>query len=371
MESNGRRKVRIGIIGTGQIGTHHLDIYSHMPDVEVVAACDIDEPKLKSKAAQFHIPNLYTNFRELLQRDDIESVDVCLHNNLHAPVTIAALEAGKHVYCEKPMAGAYHDALAMYETAKRTGRRLNIQLNTLVSKETRAAKELIDAGQLGKLYHARSIGHRRRGRPYVDGYGSINFVRKEMSAGGAMYDMGVYHIAAILYLLGNPKVQRVSGKTYQEMPMDEPRRLESHYSVEELGLGFVRLENNLSIDIIEAWAIQADRFEGSMIFGSQGGLRLEPFGFFSSVCDVDLNAAVDLDSYLRRKVLMDPNEDVNQNAQRHWIASLQGVVPQLPSAELALNTMFISQGIYLSEQLGREVTAEEIVELTKSTAIKL
>jgi predicted dehydrogenase len=371
MESNGRRKVRIGIIGTGQIGTHHLDIYSKMPDVEVVAACDIDEPKLHRKADQFHIPYLYLNFRELLQRDDIESVDVCLHNNLHAPVTIAALEAGKHVYCEKPMAGSYTDAAAMAETAKRVGRRLNIQLNTLVSKEVRAAKELIDAGRLGKIYHARSNGHRRRGRPYVDGYGSINFVRKEMSAGGALYDMGVYHIASVLYLLGNPSVERISGKTYQEMPMDEPRRLESHYSVEELGLGFVRMSNNISLDLIEAWAIQMDRFEGSMIFGSQGGLRLDPFGFFSSVSDVDLDASADLDMYLRRKFLMNPDEDIYENAQRHWIASLQGVVAQLPSVDLALNTMLISQGIYLSEQLNREVTADEVVELTKSTAIKL
>ncbi len=370
MESNGRRKVRVGIIGTGQIGTHHLDIYSKMPDVEVVAACDIDEPKLRNRAERFHIPNCYLNFRELLQRDDIESVDVCLHNNLHAPVTIAALEAGKHVYCEKPMAGAYTDALAMYKTAKRVGRRLNIQLNTLVSKEVRAAKELFDAGRLGKIYHARSNGLRRRGRPYVDGYGSINFVRKEMSAGGALYDMGVYHIAAVLYLLGNPRVERITGKTYQEMPMDEARRAESHYSVEELGLGFIRLENNLSIDLIEAWALQLDRLDGSMIFGSQGGIRLEPFGFFSSTSDVDLDATANLESYLRRKALMDPNEDVNENAQRHWIASLQGVVEQLPSAELALNTMLISSGIYLSEQLGREVTADEVVELTKSTAIK-
>lgn len=371
MESNGNRTVRIGIIGTGQIGTHHLELYSAMPDVQVVAACDIDEPKLHLKGERFHIPNLYLNFRELLQRDDIEAVDVCLHNNLHAPVTIAALEAGKNVYCEKPMAGSYVDALAMYQTAQRLGRSLSIQLNTLVSKEVRAAKELIDAGRLGKIYHARSNGFRRRGRPFVDGYGSFNFVRKEVSAGGALYDMGVYHIASVLYLLGNPRIERVSGKTYQEMPMDEARRMEGRYSVEELGLGFVRMANNISLDLIEAWAVQMDRFEGSMIFGSHGGIRLDPFGYFSSESDVDLNASVDLNSYLHRKLLLRANEDAYENAQRHWIASLQGRVELLPAAELALNTMLISEGIYLSERLGREVSVEEILDLTKSSAIKL
>ncbi len=118
-------------------------------------------------------------FRELLKRDDIDAVDVCLHNNFHAPITIAALRAGKHVYCEKPMAGAYADALAMAEAARETGKMLNIQLTTLFAKEARAAKRLIDDGQLGQLYHARSVGFRRRGRPFVDGYGSPSFVQKK------------------------------------------------------------------------------------------------------------------------------------------------------------------------------------------------
>ena len=342
-----------------------------MPGVEVVAACDIDEPKLNRICTRFHIKNRYLNFRELLQRDDIEAVDICLHNNLHAPATIAALEAGKDVYCEKPMAGSYIDAETMLATAKRLGRRLAIQLNTVYSKEVRAARELIDAGRLGKVYHARSNGFRRRGRPFVDGYGSINFVRKEISAGGALYDIGVYHIASVLYLLGNPKVERISGKTYQEIPMDEERRRESGYSVEELGLGFVRMAGNITLDLIEAWAVQMDRFEGSMIFGSQGGIRLDPFGYFSSEHDVDLNASVDLNSYLHRKGLLRPNEDTWESAQHHWIGALQGRVELIPSAELALNTMLISQGIYLSEQLGREVSVEEVCELTKSTAIMI
>ena len=371
MDSTEPRTIRVGVIGTGQIGTHHIDKYSNMPGVEVVAACDIDEPKLNRVCTKYRIKNRYLNFRELLKRDDIEAIDICLHNNLHAPATIAALEAGKDVYCEKPMAGSFIDAEAMLQVARRLGRRLSIQLNPIYSKEVRAARELIDAGRLGKVYHARSNGFRRRGRPYVDGYGSINFVRKEVSAGGALYDMGVYHIASVLYLLGNPKVERITGKTYQEMPMDEERREASGYSVEELGLGFVRMAGNISLDLIEAWAVQMDRFEGSMIFGSQGGIRLEPFGYFSSEHDVDLNASVDLTSYLHRKALLRPNEDTWESAQHHWIGALQGRVELLPSAELALNTMLISEGIYLSERLGREVSADEVRELTQSSAIKL
>jgi predicted dehydrogenase len=183
------------------------------------------------------VPHLYTDFRELLRRDDLDAIDVCLHNNLHRPATEAALRAGKHVYCEKPMAGSYRDAEAMLKTARETGRKLSIQLAQVFVPETRAAKELIDSGELGDVYHARSTGYRRRGRPYVDGYGTPTFVQKRNSAGGALYDMGVYHISRILYLLGNPQVTRVSGKTHQRTDMDAARRKTSGYDVEEIGPG--------------------------------------------------------------------------------------------------------------------------------------
>ncbi|MFN2110144.1 MAG: Gfo/Idh/MocA family protein, partial [Anaerolineae bacterium] len=147
-------KVRLGIVGVGQIGKSHLRNYQKVEGAEIVAAADINEAELSRVAQEFGIPDTYTNFRELLQRDDIVAVDVCLHNNLHMPVAVAALEAGKHVYCEKPIAGAYADGVTMVETAKATGNMLHIQLSTLYSKETKAAKYLIDGGHLGKIYHA-------------------------------------------------------------------------------------------------------------------------------------------------------------------------------------------------------------------------
>ena len=110
----------------------------------------------------------------------------------------------------------------------------------------------------------------------MDGYGSPSFVQKRISAGGAMYDMGVYHLAQILYLLGNPAVERISGKTYQEIGMDEKRRAASGYDVEELGLGFVRLAGSLTLDIIESWAVMLDGMQGSVVLGSEGGVRLQP-----------------------------------------------------------------------------------------------
>lgn len=364
-------KARVGVIGVGQIGKYHLSNYSKIANAELVAVADVNEAEARRVAEMYNIPNVYTDFRQLLQRDDIQAVDVCLHNNFHAPVTMAALEAGKDVFCEKPMAGAYVDAERMFNTARATGRKLHIQCQNIFQNAAKAAKVLIDGGHLGKVYHARSVGHRRRGRPYVDGYGSPTFVQKQNSAGGALYDMGVYHINTILFLLGNPQVVRISGKTYQETPMDARRQSNSGYNVEELGLGFVRLADGLTLDIIEAWAVHMDKFDGSMVFGSEGGIRLDPFGYYRTLADIDFDMTTPLDRFDWRQHAVHEVGDVYDSPQHHWVAALQGRVDLIPMDEIALNTMLISEGIYLSDRLGREVTAEEVRELSVSTAIKL
>lgn len=362
------KKIRIGIIGVGQIGKHHLQTYSGIEDAEVVAACDIRDDELERVADKHNIPNRYHWFREMIQRDDLDAIDVCLHNNLHAPATIACLEAGKHVYCEKPIAGGYIDGKRMLEAADRYGKMLHIQLSSLYDRETKAAKTLIDNGILGRLYHARSTGFRRRGRPYVDGYGSDNFVKQEVAAGGALYDMGVYHIAEVLYLLGLPKVERISGQVYQETDMDEKRRKLSGYNVEELGVGLVKFEKGITLDIIEAWAIHMNPFEGSSIAGSQGGLRLHPLSLHSNLCDLEMDSTFNMDSMDFRWHQLRENQDAYDSSQKHWIAALQGRVPLLPTAQVALQTMLVQQGIYMSSRLGREVTADEVDAMSVSTA---
>src|SRR5690349_13305838 len=114
--------IRIGIIGCGQIAQSHLGNYSKIPEATVVACADIDPKAADTTAQKFGIPNVYYTAQEMLKRNDLDAVDVCLHNNLHMPATVAVLESGRHAYCEKPMAGAYRDAVTMLETAKKTGK---------------------------------------------------------------------------------------------------------------------------------------------------------------------------------------------------------------------------------------------------------
>ncbi|HNT88910.1 MAG TPA: gfo/Idh/MocA family oxidoreductase, partial [Candidatus Hydrogenedentes bacterium] len=183
------------------------------------------------------------------------------------------------------------------------------------------------------------------------------------------FDMGVYHVANMLYLLGNPEVRSITGKTYQETEMDATRRASSGYDVEELGVGFVRLADNVTLDIIESWAIHMNAFEGSFVVGGDGGVRLDPFGFFQNIGDLELDCRADLDSFDYRLHNVHDMGDAYDSPQHHWAAALQGRAPLLPTAEIALNTMLISEGIYLSDRLGREVTADEVRAASQSTAI--
>ena len=363
-------KIKLGIIGVGQIGKSHVNTYKSVPDCEIVAVADVNEEEANRVATANDIPRVFTKFREMLKRDEIDAVDVCLHNNFHAPVSIAALEAGKHVYCEKPMAGAYPDAKRMYETAKKCGKKFAIQLSTLFSKETKAAKRLIDEGLLGKIYFVKSYGFRRRGRPWVDGYGSSAFVTKKFAQGGALFDMGVYHIANILYLIGNPAIQTVSGATYDEIDKYEDRAKAAPWQVEELGLGFVRLKGGISFVIEESWAIHSNGTESPMIAGSKGGVKLSPFGYFNTTADMPMNATFDLDGSDWRWHACFPETACYDGPQHHWIAGLLGKCKLIDTAAIALATMKVSEGIYLSQKLGREVTSAEIEKKPKSTALK-
>jgi predicted dehydrogenase len=205
----------------------------------------------------------------------------------------------------------------------------------------------------------------------VDGYGTHNFVRREIAGGGAIFDMGVYHIAPMLHLMGTTAVKAISGKTYQEIDMYPERRATSGFDVEEMGLGFVRFEDDVILDIEESWAVHYDGGESSKILGSKGGLKLDPLTYFTTIADLEMDGTFDLDLADFRWHACAEVFDAYDSPEAHWIAGLQGRVAPIDTAGLALATSLISEGIYLSNQLGREVSVGEVRENSVSTAIEL
>lgn len=377
-------KVKIGIIGAGQIGKEHLAAYQLLENVEVVAICDINEQELNRVAEQYHIKHRYTDFRQMLLRDDIAAVDVCLHTNYHKAAALEAFRHGKHVYCEKPLAGSFADGKEMLEAAKAAGCMLHVQLRNLYTVNHRVAKQLIEADEIGKIYYMRSTGLRRRGRPFVDSNASPAFVQKRNAGGGGLYDVGVYHISEIMSLAGNPEVERISGRVYQEVAMDEARKKISGYDVEETGVGMVYFKNGSTLDIAETWAMHLDTLGTSFVVGQKGGIALavtkpalphvqeiKPMRLFTTKHDLEMNTTFCTTEIEYRWRSCQGDNWMYESSQGNWIGALQGKAQLYPTAELTLKTLLIQEGIYLSHSLNREVSAAEVVEKSQAVALNL
>ncbi len=396
------KELRIGIIGTGMISRRHMTVWSKIPGTKVVAGCDIDEKKVTEWGEKYKIPkeNLYTDFREMLKRDDLDCIDVCVHNNLHTPVAVAVMKAGFPCYSEKPMAGSYADAKILYDAQKAYGQKLAIQISSIYNHQTRLAKQLIADGKLGKIYHARSVGHRREGRPGLDMPNfSRDFINKKIGGRGPIFDLGIYHLAQMLYIMGMPELESVYGFASADYYIDNrllPAGLK--YEVEDLGVGLARFKGGIAMDIYEDWAMHMDDVGNSFVAGSMGGLKLidvdctggelakEAGGivgggdvqkptleFFGYEDGQMVQKTIDCQFNGRKAVQANPQLALYDDNQVHWAAYLRGDLTdetRIDSPYLAMQTALLSEGIFISSDLGRSVTADEIRELSKSTAVR-
>ena len=186
------------------------------------------------------------------------------------------------------------------------------------------------------------------------------FFQAMSAAGGALLDMAVYHISLILYLLDNPAILTVSGGTHQQIDMYADRRQSSGYDVEELGMAYVRLEGGISLWVEESWAIHQDAAPGDRIMGTKGGLKLDPLSYFTTMSDLEMDATFDVERANWRRHQCIPNQTGYDSPQHNWIWGLLDRVPMIDTAAVALATARLTEGIYASSRLGREVTADEI-----------
>lgn len=397
------KTLRIGIIGTGMISHRHMTVWSKIPGIQVAAACDIDEAKVKAFGEQYGIEdeNLYVDFREMLKRDDIDAIDVCVHNNLHTPVAVAVMKAGFPCYCEKPMAASYQDAKILYDAQKAYGQKLAVQISSIYNLQTRYAKELVKKGKLGKIYHARSIGHRREGRPGFDmPEFSRDFISREVGGHGPLCDLGIYHLAQMLYIMGMPELDTVYGVSSADYFRDDrllPPGLS--YGVEDLSVGIATFKNGISMDIYEDWAMHVDEVGSSFIAGSMGGIKLidvdttggelavskdggivgggavqrPTLEFFGYEDGLQVTKKIDCLANGHKEVLITPEIALYNDNQVHWAAYLRGILTdetRIDSPYIAMQTALLSEGIFLSQKLGRSVTAEEIKTMSESTALR-
>lgn len=257
--------LRVGVIGCGSIARkRHLPEYRVNEKVEIVAVCDLLAERAAETADEYGAAS-YTDYKELLQHPEIDAVSVCLPNYLHAPVTIAALEAGKHVLCEKPMATSIEEAEAMNLAAKKFGKTLMIAHNQRFVASHQRAKELIDIGEIGKIYSFRTaFGHPGPERWSIDGRNSW-FFEKDKAFIGAMGDLGVHKTDLMRYLLGE----------ITEVGSFIDTSAKENTVVDDNAVCILKTENGVIGTLAASWSYVSGGDNSTIIYGEKAILRLE------------------------------------------------------------------------------------------------
>lgn len=355
-------KFRVGIIGCGGIANgKHMPALRDTGRVDMVAFCDIIEERAVKAAQTFGTPDAkyYTDYKELLKDDSIDIVHVCTPNRSHSFITIDALESGKHVMCEKPMAKTYAEAKAMYEAAVRTGKKLSIGYQNRQTPHCLYVKGCCDNGELGDIYYAKAVSIRRRAVPT---WGV--FLNEEEQGGGPLIDIATHSLDMVLWMMNNYEPKMVVGNTFKKLGNQtntanawgdwDPEK----FTVEDSAFGYIVMKNGAVITVESSWALNiADTNDANFVLcGDKAGADT-------------LNDQVRI-NYVKngRQVIERPDLGVGGVAfyegkksspkdieAQKWLDAIENDTDPCVKPEQALTVTRILEAIYTSAKTGKPV----------------
>lgn len=346
-----RAKLNIGIVGTGWPGQQHAAAIKATKCAKLYACSDLDEDRLRAFEADYKPSKTYRDYHELLNDPRVGAAIICLPNFLHFPASLAALEAGKHVLCEKPPTMTAAEMKVLRSEAAKRGLTYFFSRQFRFTPAMRTAKEAVEAGRLGTIYHAKATFVRSRDIPV--GIGNW-FTEKQRSGGGALIDIGVHALDSVWYLMGTPRPTAVSAQVFRNFAhlVDVPV-----FDVEDAAYAFIRFDNGAVVQLEAAWAGNMtddipprkyfDReLINSVVFGTKGTLRLKPLTLFEDrggkLVSVPLQAADDETGGFQLQL-------------RNFVDAVEGRAAAVNSADQAVGLMEMLDAIYASSAAGREM----------------
>ena len=340
------QKLGVGIVGVG-IGHLHMQGYAQCPDAQVLAVCDVNEERARRVAAECGVPHVFTDYEKMLKLDGIDAVSICTPNYLHAPMTMAAFGAGKHVICEKPLAMTPEEGEAMVAAGKKAGKLFMTAFNNRFRGDTQVLRKFIEKGELGDIYYAKTGWIRRKGIP---GMGSW-FTTKSQAGGGPLIDIGVHVLDLALWLMGNPKAVTVTGSAYAKFgPKGEGRGgwgvpEKGGFDVEDLAAAFIRLDTGATVLLEASWAshIQCDVIYTNLV-GTKGGADLDPLRIYRDMH----GAPVDITPGF-------PNQSGHIMEIKHFVDCIVNGTELISTGEHGLEITRILDAIYKSAETGKEI----------------
>ena len=398
------KRIKIGIIGCGMISGSHVNGYlAHPQHAEIVAVCDTVDANVKRRHAEVlsgaasraetaktdaekaetaeareqlkanaalwseYADNgvkIFSDYNEMIKECDLDAVSLATPPFVHEGPTVAAAQAGKHVFCEKPMARTATEARNMRDACDAAGVKLAYQSGgTCLDPTSYAIRDYVTSGKLGDVYYGRLTSYRVRGRPNVDMFGFGKwFLNSAYSGGGTVYDTGVYDINRSIYLLGSPQPATISGIAYRgmlpEYTGEEINDVEEHVSI------FVRFTNGMSFTYEHGWAGNlAEHPQGIFIFGSKGSFSGNKLFLEKGKWETD-------DQGNRRRYQsnlvetpLEPPDKPFPDKFRDFLNACNSDAQPVSNGDVGLKVTEIMSGSLLSAKLGREISVEELYEI--------
>ena len=348
-------KVKIGLIGAGNIANTHLEAYQNVPDAEIVAICDINPKRLEKTANRFNIERRYPDVESMLAANpDLDAADVCVWNCNHAECTIKALNAGLNVLCEKPMAYSVKEAEEMLAVAEKNGKLLMIGFVLRFSDDAKIAMDFINKGYLGDIYYSKAQYVRRHGNP--GGW----FSDKSRSGGGPIIDLGVHVIDLTRYMMGNPKPVSVYAVASERLGdrkhlktgagwVPEDATDKDICDVEDFATALIRYDNGACTFLETSYDINGEEIAKRQIFGTKGGMDLtKGIKIYTEVNDylADINVQT---AHLKG------GTDMFTAEMAHFVDCVGNGTECRAKAKDGIAVMKILEAIYASARTGHEV----------------
>ena len=347
-QASAGRRLRVGVIGLG-MGRAHIDGWRQHPQVDVVAIADTDPQRLAQVGDSHAIAARHSDALALLATEALDVVSICVPNKFHLPLTLAAIDAGCHVLCEKPMALSAAEGRQMLDAAQAAGKRLMINFSYRFSAQSRALKAQVDAGFFGDFYFGRSVWHRRRGMPGFGGW----FGQKALAGGGPLIDLGVHRLDLALWLMGYPQPTWVMGSTYDPIARAAAARSGKAFDVEDLAAAFIRFDNGASLVLEASWAahIREAELMETRLLGTRAGLLQHNLG---EGYDFDAHLFYEQDG-AQYDLRLHPTGAVGLSAMHDYAQAILTDQPHPAPGEQGLVVMQILDAIYDSARRGEPV----------------
>jgi predicted dehydrogenase len=332
-----RKDLRVGLVGVGAAAQiNHIPALKRLEGVELVALADRDPEKAARVAQKFGVPRVHARLDDLLADDEIDAVDVLTPNFLHAPISIAALEAGKHVLCERPLARSADEAAAMLKAAKKADRVMMCCVQHRFRPDAQLLRRFVEKGDLGTVFHAKAGWLRQR----TDWDSDEWRAQRRESGGGVVLDLGFQMLDLSLWVLGSPAVESVTASVHR------PRKGD----VEDSATAFFRLANGSTLTVELTWGLLMEKdFAYLNLFGSGGAALLNPFRVHKGMHGSLVNVTPALET---------PRNMYKQSIEAqiaHFADALRKGTKAMGLADEILPVMEVLDAVYRSAEQGKEV----------------